>query len=111
MTEEEKLERDLDRISLSTGFCPYCCDNDSAPLRLVGQQELDGEDHSGNSYYVMYWSCPQCERTEDELASSLGMKWNMCKTCHGFGTIKWYEESDDECGHCDGVGYLLESAE
>lgn len=96
---------------IQTGYCPYCIDREVMPIRLVGQQELDGEDHSGNSYYVMYWSCPKCERTEDELASSLGMKWNMCKTCHGFGTIKWYEEGDDECGHCDGVGYLLESAE
>ena len=111
MTKEYNLERDLDRISLINGCCPYCRDNDSTQLRLVGQQELDGQHYDGSIYYVRYWSCPMCERTEDELASSLGMKYKMCKTCHGFGTIKWYEESDDECDHCDGVGYLLEVAE
>lgn len=109
MSKDSTLHRELQRNLLRNGYCPYCNQIPDV-VTLVGQQELDGEDHSGNSFYVMYWSCPQCERTEDELASSLGMKCKMCKTCHGFGTIKWYEESDDECDHCDGVGYLLEEA-
>ena len=104
MTEEEVVF--LKRNVLRRGYCPHCTDSVKESPRLVGQQELDGDDHSGNCFYVMYWNCPMCGCTESELASSLGMEYKMCKQCYGYGTTG-YDEWEENCDQCDGIGYTL----
>ena len=62
-----------------------------------------------------HYVCPSCG-TALNLKSEYGLRYTVCSVCGGFGQRLSPKATEDEafmdtCSECNGVGFILESAQ